>query len=93
MFQNGVQLWNAIGLGIGLLLFASAQGFFSGQLIADLIFPIIIIAIGLSVIFKGNFNRNLKQIESINKDGLIEYSAIFGAQELNFRVKNSKGRA
>lgn len=91
MFQNGVQLWNAIGLGIGLLLFASAQGFFSGQLIADLIFPIIIIAIGLSVIFKGNFNRNIKQIESINKDGLVEYSAIFGAQELNFPGKEFKG--
>lgn len=91
MVQNGVQLWNSIGLGIGVMLFISAQGFFNGQLLVDLIFPIIIIAIGLSIIFKGKLSRNAKQIQSINKDGLTDYSAVFGGQELNFPGEEFKG--
>ncbi|MBC3889841.1 hypothetical protein GH810_16170 [Acetobacterium paludosum] len=91
MFQNGVQLWNSIGLGIGALLFVSAQGYFNGQLVGNLIFPIIIIAIGLSIMFKGKMNKNVKMIESLNKDGLSEYSAVFGGQELNFPGEEFKG--
>lgn len=91
MVQNGVQLWNSIGLGIGVMLFISAQGFFNGQLLGDLIFPIIIIAIGLSIIFKGKLSKNAKQIQSISKDGLTDYSAVFGGQELNFPGEEFKG--
>jgi len=91
MFQNGVQLWNSIGLGIGALLFVSAQGYFNGQLVGNLIFPIIIIAIGLSIMFKGKMNKNVKMIDSLNKDGLSEYSAVFGGQELNFPDEEFKG--
>ncbi|MDP2843018.1 MAG: LiaF-related protein [Acetobacterium sp.] len=84
MVQNGVQLWNTIGLGIGVLLFVSAQGFFNGELLGDLIFPIIIVAIGLSIIFKDRLSQNAKQIEGMTKDGLPDYSAVFGGQEINF---------
>jgi predicted membrane protein len=84
MVQNGVQLWNTIGLGIGVLLFVSAQGFFNGELLGDLIFPIIIVAIGLSIIFKDRLSKNAKQIEGMTKDGLPDYSAVFGGQEINF---------
>ncbi|WP_296559594.1 LiaF domain-containing protein [uncultured Acetobacterium sp.] len=84
MVQNGVQLWNTIGLGIGVLLFVSAQGFFNGELLGDLIFPIIIVAIGLSIIFKDRLSKNAKQIEGMTKDNLPDYSAVFGGQEINF---------
>ncbi|MGV8907150.1 MAG: LiaF transmembrane domain-containing protein [Acetobacterium sp.] len=91
IFQNGVQLWNAIGLGIGVLFLASAQGYFNGQLVGDLIFPIIIVAIGLSIIFKDQLAKNSKIIKSLNKNGLAEYSAIFGSQELKFPGDEFKG--
>lgn len=91
MIQNGIQLWNTIGLGIGVLLFVSQQGYFNGQLLGDLIFPIIIIAIGLSIMFKEKLSKNAKQIQSMNKDGLTDYSAVFGGQELNFPGDEFKG--
>lgn len=91
MFQNGIQLWNTIGLGIGVLFLISAQGYFNGQLLADLIFPIIIVAIGLSIIFKDKISKNAKAIKNLNKDGLADYSAIFGSQELNFSGEEFKG--
>lgn len=91
MIQNGIQLWNTIGLGIGVLLFVSQQGYFNGQLLGDLIFPIIIIAIGLSIMFKEKLSKNAKQIQRMNKDGLTDYSAVFGGQELNFPGDEFKG--
>ncbi|MBI4856804.1 MAG: cell wall-active antibiotics response protein [Firmicutes bacterium] len=91
MVQNGVQLWNTIGLGIGVLLFVSAQGIFNGQLLGDLIFPIIIIAIGLSIMFKDRLSKNAKLIQGISKDGLPEYSAVFGGQDLSFPGEAFKG--
>lgn len=91
MIQNGIQLWNTIGLGIGVLLFVSQQGYFNGQLLGDLIFPIIIIAIGLSIMFKEKLSKNAKQIQSMSKDGLADYSAVFGGQELNFPGDEFKG--
>jgi len=91
IFQNGPQLWNIIGVGIGLLLLVSAQGYFNGQFIGELIFPIIIVAIGVSIIFKDKLNKNSKIIKSLNKDGLAEYSAIFGSQELKFQGEDFKG--
>lgn len=91
MVQNGVQLWNTIGLGIGVLLFVSAQGLFNGQLLGDLIFPIIIIAIGLSIMFKDRLSKNAKLIQGISKDGLPEYSAVFGGQDLSFPGEEFKG--
>lgn len=91
MVQNGIQLWNTIGLGIGVLLFVSAQGIFNGQLLGDLIFPIIIIAIGLSIMFKDRLSKNAKLIQGISKDGLPEYSAVFGGQDLSFSGEEFKG--
>lgn len=91
MVQNGIQLWNAIGLGIGILLLVAAQGYFNAQLVGDLIFPIIIIAIGLSIIFKDQLSKNAKLVRNINKDGLADYSAVFGGQELNFPGEEFKG--
>lgn len=93
IIQNGIQFWNVIGIGIGVLFLISAQGVLNGQLIGELIFPIIIIAIGLSVIFKDQLSKNSKIIKSMNKDGLPEYSAIFGSQELTFPGENFNGAA
>ncbi len=89
LIQNGIQLWNSLGLAIGILLLISAQGYLNGELLGQLIFPIIIIAIGLSIIFKDRLNA--KRIQGIRKDGLADYSAIFGGQELNLSGENFKG--
>ena len=89
--QNGVQLRNTIGLGIGVLLFISARGYFNSALLGDLIFPIIIIAIGLSIIFKDRLSKNAKLIQGMTKDGLPDYSAVFGGQEINFPGEEFKG--
>ncbi len=89
IIQNGLQLWTSLGLGVGILLFISAQGFLNSDLLGQLIFPIIIIAIGLSIIFKGRLHS--KRVEGLRKDGLPDYSAIFGGQDLNLSGENFKG--
>ncbi|HAZ05921.1 MAG TPA: hypothetical protein DCY58_06230, partial [Acetobacterium sp.] len=78
-------------LGIGVLLFISARGYFDGSLLVDLIFPIIIIAVGLSIMFKDRLSKNAKLIQGMTKDGLPEYSAVFGGQEINFPGEEFNG--
>lgn len=91
IIQNGLQLWNIIGLGIGILLLIAAQGFLDSALLGQLIFPIIIIAIGLSIIFKDRLSKNAKRIQGITEEGLPDYSAIFGGQELNLSGEIFRG--
>lgn len=91
IIQNGLQLWNGLGLIIGILLLIASQGYLDSAVLGQLIFPIVIIAIGLSIIFKDRFSKNSKRIQGITKDGLPDYSAIFGGQELNLSGELFKG--
>lgn len=85
---------SAIGLLIGVALLLASRGVFDFSYIWKLIFPVIIVAIGLSMIFKEVFNKdtndNIKKLnEKINsKDG---YTATFSGQDLNLAGEEFKG--
>ena len=85
---------NIIGLVIGLFLLLACRGLFDFKLIWKLIFPLIFVIIGLSLIFKNNINKEVSEkIKKLNEnlssnDG---YTATFSGQNLNFDGEEFKG--
>lgn len=58
MVKNGVNVSNIIGMGIGVLFLLSAQDIVRGALIGKLIFPLILIVIGLAFVLKSSGSAN-----------------------------------
>lgn len=93
MVQNGVNMGNIIGFIIGVLLFFDAQNIIPRNLIGKMIFPIILVLIGFSIIFKGNNhnNSNFKgKVHQTNTQGtgFINAIGIFWGSEV--RPTNEK---
>lgn len=82
--QNGVNTGGIIGLVAGGLLFLGQQNFFNSQLIGELIFPIILVIIGVSIIFRGRGNKRSREVKLLTNGDTPDYTAIFGSQELRF---------
>lgn len=88
MIQNGPRTTSVIGLCVGGLLLLSAQNVINGQILGDLIVPIILVIIGLGFIFKTGIRRekiseNMKA--HYHSDGAPDLTAIFGGRDANFR--------
>lgn len=96
--NNEDKTGNIIGLIIGVLLLLSSQEIITYALVWKLFFPIILIGIGLSFIFKntiGNsINNKIKEINSRNnkndKDNK-EYISTFSGQKIDFTKEEFKG--
>ncbi len=86
IIRHGFNTGSVIGLGIGIIFLLSAQNFFNFADVWRLLLPAIFVAIGLSIIFKGSFNRHFySEIKNVSqKDGIPEINAIFGGQTPNF---------
>ena len=85
---------NIFFLIVGILLLLAAQDIISYKIFGKLIFPLIIIMIGLSLLFKNMFNRKLNQsIAKINStsESKDEYSAIFSGQDVDLENVEFKG--
>ena len=92
IFKEQEKLGNLIGLTIGIVLLAAAQGAISGALIAKLIFPIILVAIGLNIIFKGVISNAItEKIKSVNKNDLETYCTTFSEQKVNMNGEDFRG--
>ncbi|MDD4375901.1 MAG: LiaF-related protein [Clostridia bacterium] len=91
MIKEGVKPSNSISLIIGILLLLSATGIYTWDFTSKLILPIIFVGIGISIIFKDFFNKSINTIKSINKDGIVEYNAIFASQEILVPAEEFKG--
>lgn len=76
MMQNGVNLGNIIGLVIGVLLFFDAQNIIPRNLIGKMIFPIILVLIGVSIIFKGNANKYVNSKSKVHQTNTVGNSFI-----------------
>lgn len=81
--ENGFGTGNAVGLSIGILFLLSSQGIVNSRIVAKLVFLAILILIGIKIIFRDNFNRNVKKNMNINinKEGRLEYTSIFSGQK------------
>ena len=72
-----------IGLLIGIALLLSAQGIADTSTILKLLFPAILVVIGIRIIFKEIFSKKLKKFPKTDAD-LKEYCSTFSGQELKF---------
>ncbi len=86
---------NFVGLLIGICFLLGSLGILQFEMVWKLFFPVLLITIGLSFLFKGVFtNAVSKKIKEINQksDGEIEdYVATFGEQNVDFHGKEFKG--
>lgn len=84
LFEKGFRTSSFIGLVIGVLLLLAAQDVLVWSMVGKLIIPIILIFIGLKIIFGKKFNCGIGKFDGVNKNGLPNYTAIFGSNEVNF---------
>ena len=85
---------SVIGLIIGILLLLACYNIINFELIWSLIFPIVIIALGLSLIFKNSFNEKIdKEIKELNikKNNDNNYFAAFSGQNISLDNEVFKG--
>lgn len=78
---------NLIGLLIGVALLLACQNILDFDLIWKLAFPVILVIIGLSIIFKDVLGSKIsEEIRKLNKDRSDEnqYCATFSGQNVNF---------
>lgn len=86
--DNKSRTGNLIGLIIGFLLLLAARDIINFSLVWKLIFPIVLVLIGLSVIFKNTtlnkINSKIKGINSSKTTQDKEYCSCFSGQKLDF---------
>lgn len=85
---------NLIAILIGVVLLLCAQDIISFEFIWKLLFPIVLVIIGCSILFKDKVSNKIKnEIKKLDKEneGKKEYYATFSNQELNFEGENFEG--
>ena len=83
---------NYIWVAVGIILLLCAQEILSFKVIGKLIFPVILVGIGLSILLKDRIGAKVKEkIKELNEDNLEEYYAIFSAQEIYPKGDEFKG--
>lgn len=82
--QNGFSLAPVIGLTIGVIFLLSNQGIFNAAVAGKLIFPVILVFIGLSIIFKDSFRRLPNFDQAQEKADMSDYTATFSSQNINY---------
>ncbi|MBQ9112528.1 MAG: hypothetical protein IJY08_03000 [Clostridia bacterium] len=90
IFTKGPSAGNMIGLLVGVALLLGTRGIVSFDLMMKLIFPVIIVVLGLSMIFGGTLRKADRKIgakmNELRRDGgeNKEYAAVFSGQTLDF---------
>ena len=73
LIKNSDKVWSLIFLIIGIILLLAAQGILSYTIIYKLVFPLILVIIGINLIYKEVFtkkiNENIKKINAEKKNG------------------------
>lgn len=94
LFKENEKTGNIIGLLIGIALLLVCQDILEFDLVWKLLFPAILVAIGISLIFKdtigGKVNKEIKKLNE-NKIGENEYCATFSGQDVKFDGEEFKG--
>lgn len=94
LFKSDNKMWSFIWLVIGIVLLLCAQSILSFSLIGKLIFPFILVMLGISIIFKDTFNKKVaEKIRTLNsnKGEFEEFCATFGSQQSNFSGQEFNG--
>ncbi len=82
--ENEGKIGNLVGILIGVGLLLSANGLISFDLIMKMILPLILVAIGLSLIFNETIKSKVsKKVKEGRKNGLENIVATFAEQKIN----------
>lgn len=81
--ESGLGTGNVVGLTVGVLFLLSSQGIVNSRIVGKLIFPVILILIGVKIIFRDSFSKNVKKNMNINinREDRLEYTSIFSGQK------------
>lgn len=94
IFKEENKTWSVIWLVIGIVLLLCTRDILSFSIIGKLIFPFILVMIGLSFIFKDMFqskvNEKIKKLNTERVDG-ENFCATFGGVKSNFNGQEFKG--
>lgn len=86
------KIGNLVGIIIGVALLLSARGMFSFSIVAKMIVPLILVAIGLSMIFNETIKNKISQkVKEGKKNGLEHIVATFAEQKVNKDNEEFKG--
>lgn len=92
LFNKKNIIGNLVLLSIGIILFLGLNDIIDFSIIYKLITPILIVYFGFAVLFGDKVDKTInKKIESLNKNGGSNYSAIFSSQEISLNDKNLNG--
>ena len=94
LFKEENKTGNIIGLIIGVVLLLACQDLINFEIIWKLLLPTILVAIGLSIIFKDTVGGKVKEeIRKLNQNqnGANEYCATFAGQNVKFDGEEFNG--
>lgn len=94
LIRSTNKMWSFISLIIGIALLLCAQNILSFSIIRKLIFPFILVMVGISILFKDTFHKKIEEkIKTLNVDkGNLEgYCATFGEQKNDLSGQEFKG--
>ena len=94
LFKDNEKTGNVIGLLIGVGLLLGCQNILDFDLIWKLAFPVILVVIGLSIIFKDTLGGKVSsEIKKLNekRNGKNSYCATFAGQDVKFDGENFTG--
>lgn len=94
VFKDNEKTGNLIGVLIGVVLLLCCQGLFEFRMVWKLLFPAILVAVGISIIFKdaigSKINKEIKKLNE-NRNRQNEYCATFGGQKVKFDNEEFNG--
>ncbi len=92
LFDDDDKTGNLIGLVIGIVLLLGANSVISFELIGKLIVPFILVAIGVSILFKESIKSNItEKVATAKKNGLENITATFAGQKVKKDGEEFKG--
>lgn len=87
LFKDIEKIGDIVGIILGIILLLCCQDILNFRVIWKLLIPIILIIAGLCFIFKdtigGKVAKEIKRLNT-NKKGILEYTATFSGQNINF---------
>lgn len=79
IFKKGMFVTSVLGILLGSLLLLASQDVIAWTKVLKMFFPILIIIIGISFLFKPALNKKLRK--KFQKKGSLEYLALFASSE------------
>ncbi|OLR58546.1 hypothetical protein BHF70_02260 [Anaerostipes sp. 494a] len=85
LFNEHEKTGNIIGICIGVFLLLCCQDVLDFDLMWKLLFPVVIIIVGLKLIFGGMFDkRRTEAMNKVNRDKMKTEAAVFSSANLNY---------